>query len=245
MRVFSFCPRCHERGLTFEFCKTPACAQLYSYILPEADTRASDGLVGRYFGRWCVVSPLGEGGFGKVYHALESHADGFRWGALKVLKTTATERDWKKETLLGKVKSRHVAGLLDAGRANGCYYLVTEFVPGKPLGSISLPSLAKIRMVLRQVAHGLTAVHGAGVFMRDIKPENILVDLEAKRVVIIDFGIAKDSDDTTRTEVILGTEHYIAPDRLAGERSGFYTDTYSFACLAAWLVAGGVSSSRA
>ncbi|MCA9548375.1 MAG: protein kinase, partial [Myxococcales bacterium] len=92
-----------------------------------------------------------------------------------------------------------------------------------------------------QVLAGLDAAHRAGVVHRDIKGANVLVDGASRRVKLCDFGIARaqDGDNEAQTGgVILGTPHYIAPERLRGVRDDPRSDLYSVGVLFYRLLTG-------
>jgi serine/threonine protein kinase len=91
---------------------------------------------------------------------------------------------------------------------------------------------ARLRDVLRQIAEGISALHGAGKVHRDVKPSNVLVTDEG-RAVLLDFGliadatIQKDASDVT----VVGTAAYMAPEQAAGRAVGSEADWYSFGVL--------------
>jgi serine/threonine-protein kinase len=83
--------------------------------------------------------------------------------------------------------------------------------------------------IVEQACAGLGYAHGHGVVHRDIKPANLLVRPDG-RVTIVDFGIAQLADQTkklTQTDALLGTFHYIAPERLKGDPSDNRADIWS------------------
>jgi serine/threonine-protein kinase len=90
------------------------------------------------------------------------------------------------------------------------------------------------------VADGLDYAHARGVVHRDIKPTNILLD-GAGGVYIGDFGLAQMLDGdrhVTRTEAIMGTPHYIAPERALGQPADYRCDIYSLGIVAYEMLVG-------
>ena len=141
-------------------------------------------------------------------------------------------------------RTRHIVSVTDHGEEHDRAYLVMELVNGESLeammrreGRCSLKSIAPL---VAQVAKGLTAAHGEGVFHRDLKPANILLSRDEDGgllVKILDFGIAKTvrshkvsgalalEADPFRKEspgheteigIVLGTPNYISPEQARG-----------------------------
>jgi serine/threonine protein kinase len=83
--------------------------------------------------------------------------------------------------------------------------------------------------VVRQVSAGLAAAHEMGVIHRDMKPENVILDA-AGNAKVMDFGIARtvtESSAFTRAGEVVGTPHYLAPERLKNEPADARSDVYS------------------
>src|SRR5262249_2979585 len=133
-----------------------------------------------------------------------------------------------------KLKSRHVAQVYDHGvTAGGQPYIVMEFLEGESLETAiqrrgALPP-AEVIAIVREAALALDVAHRAGVVHRDLKPDNIMlaVDAESKprgyTVKLVDFGIAKLLTDeaavsggATHAGTVIGTPHYMAPEALTG-----------------------------
>lgn len=109
-----------------------------------------------------------------------------------------------------------------------------------PLPGDRAGRLARIRAVLPQLADGLSHLHRADIFHRDLSPRNILVDGDG-RVVILDFGIALHghSDLANRgLNQCLGTPLYMAPEQVAGQHAGAASDWYSVGILLYEMLTG-------
>jgi len=90
-----------------------------------------------------------------------------------------------------------------------------------------------------QVAEALDHAHRAGVVHRDVKPANILLDRDG-RARLVDFGIARVENDArqqlTRTDQVVGTLRYMAPEQLAGRETDARTDLYALGLVLAELI---------
>ncbi|WP_051367161.1 serine/threonine protein kinase [Hamadaea tsunoensis] len=203
------------------------------------DLRPNDG---QDIGGYRLLGRLGEGGMGTVF--LAEDAGGTRV-AIKVIRDHLLERDEYRERFRGEVERAKTvppfctAEVLDADPDHEPPYLVVEYVDGPslaevvaeagPLRGTSLHSLG-IGM-----ATALTAIHGANVIHRDLKPGNVL--LPRGGVKVIDFGLARDVDTATgitRTDQVMGTVPYISPERLGGASFGGLRPVTAAADVFAW-----------
>ncbi|HEX7899669.1 MAG TPA: serine/threonine-protein kinase [Planctomycetota bacterium] len=169
-----------------------------------------------------ILRTLGEGGMGVVYEA-EQTALG-RKVALKVLSPALAsdpsfvERFTREAKALAQLTHPNIVGIHEFGVHDGVPYLVMEYVDGVSLRNI-LKKLDSVRAleIVPQICDALAYAHSRGVVHRDIKPENILLDRQG-RVKIADFGLAKlaepDQTRITRTNVVMGTPHYMAPEQM-------------------------------
>ncbi|WP_067169342.1 serine/threonine-protein kinase [Microtetraspora niveoalba] len=187
-------------------------------------------------GPYRLLRRLGEGGMGVVHLALDPHG---RQVAVKVLRPEVTQDDLARRRLsrevetMRRVRSAHIAEVLDADVTGHRPYIVTRYVPGRPLdeivkqdGPLSVDALLRVGA---GVAEALAAVHAAGVIHRDLKPGNVLM-LDG-RPVLIDFGIAQAVDATrlTQTGMFIGTPGYLAPEIIEGHEAGPEVDVHAWA----------------
>ena len=116
-------------------------------------------------------------------------------------------------------------------------------VDGEPLSAALRREgrLAPVRtlQIVRQVAAGLAAAHGAGVVHRDVKPSNLLLGSDGT-VKIIDFGIAwsRSSDPLTGTGEVMGTAQYLSPEQAKGAMAVAASDVYALGMVAYECLAG-------
>lgn len=200
---------------------------------------------GSEVGGYTIVAPLGQGGMGTVYRALDG---GGAPVALKLLHGTdeadADARERLRREVLALQRLRHpaVAAVLDAESDSTEAFIVTELVAGPNLeehvrehGPLSAAELHEAAEGLRSA---LTAVHEAGVVHRDLKPSNVLWTEHGP--VLIDFGIAQAADDArvTSTGLVIGTPGYLAPELLDGAEPGADSDWWGWAALLAFAATG-------
>jgi predicted Ser/Thr protein kinase len=206
-----------------------------------ADSETDPGSVGPYR----LVQRLGEGGMGVVHLGLD---DGGRAVAVKVMRAhvaadpDARRRLAREVETLRRVRHPRVAEVIDADVDGEVPYLVTRFVPGKPLdahvrehGPLARGHVAHVGAVL---ADALRAIHDAGVVHRDVKPANVmLLDGEP---VLIDFGIAHVADETriTMTGLVMGTPGYLSPEVVAGQPVTTATDWWGWGATLVFAATG-------
>ncbi|WP_175541384.1 protein kinase domain-containing protein [Streptomyces aidingensis] len=202
-------------------------------------------------GRYEMTAALGEGGFGEVWQAVDTRIR--RRVAVKLLKAgaesaeKAMRRFFQEATTAGNLSHPHIVTVHDISHtAHGdqrLVYLVMELLDGESLAAVvrrGTPAPADALLWARQIADALAAAHARGIIHRDVKPENVIV-LRAGGVKVVDFGIAKDpdaGDGLTTTGVIIGSPHYMAPERFTGQPLDARSDLYSLGCLLSELLTG-------
>ena len=184
-------------------------------------------------GRYRITGELGRGGMGIVYRGQDPLIG--RDVAIKTLTVVTPElrERFYLEAKSGILSHPNIVTVYELGEHDGSPFIVMEFIAGESLEKTlrrlkRLPVLDAISIV-EQLCAGLGHAHGRGVVHRDVKPANILVQPDW-RVTIVDFGIARLVDQTrqlTKTGALLGTFHYIAPERLKGEPSDGRADIWS------------------
>jgi protein kinase-like protein len=175
----------------------------------------------RQLGGYRMFARLGEGGMGTVFLA-KDHSG--RAVAVKVIRPDLSCDPDFRERFRGEVqRAREVppfctAEILDADPLHETPYLVEEYIDGPSLAEVIAERGPLTGGSLHSVAIGvvtaLAAIHDAGVIHRDLKPTNVLFALGTPKV--IDFGLAKAFDTTTRHTgpgQIFGSIDYMAPER--------------------------------
>ncbi|MCX0274181.1 serine/threonine protein kinase, partial [Nocardia zapadnayensis] len=206
-----------------------------------------EGVEGTEFGRYRLLDPLGAGAMGEVHRAYDTGTE--RMVAVKVLsrefaQDTVYRRRFQREAqLVARLHEPHIVPIHDFGEIDGRLFLEMRLVEAPDLASLladkgSLPA-AEAVAVVAQIAAALDAAHSSGVVHRDVKPSNILVTAEGF-AYLIDFGIARSSQDTTLTRAgtMIGTLAYMAPERLTLDQIDARSDVYSLACVLYECLAG-------
>lgn len=185
-----------------------------------------------------------------VYHAIDIYT-----GEQVVIKIPAVDiRDNKEhlerflleEWIARRINNIHVLKPSQRSRTQHYFYIAHEYINGQTLAQWMIdhpyPSIETVRNIIEQIAKGLQAFHRLEMLHQDLRPENIMID-EHGTVKIIDFGSTKvagieEMVGTDRTENILGTAQYTAPEYLLGEYGGEYSDQFSLAVIAYQLLSG-------
>lgn len=213
-------------------------------------TALNDPLLGTAVGgRFRIVDRLGVGGFGVVYRADQLSVD--RPVAIKVLGLRSSGPDARKRfrreaQVLSRLTSPHTVRLIDFGVLDdGRFYYVMEYLEGQTLEALIARGRVPVDVALRvaeQICHALQEAHGQQVVHRDLKPANVwLQQVSGDRVVkLLDFGTARllDGDKVTRSEVLIGTPAYLAPEQCRSGAIDGRADLYALGLLMFEMIAG-------
>ena len=197
--------------------------------------------------RYTVKRKIGSGGMATVYCA-DDHVLG-REVALKMMhehlinSPESVRRFSGEARAVASLSHENVVKIFDYGENESRPYLVMEYVKGPSLQSFlekngTLPNLVALE-VCRQVLQGLACAHSKGIFHRDIKPDNIIID-EAGVVKIMDFGIAYivNRESMTMTGSFIGSPRYISPEQAEGKPLTGTTDIFSVGVLLYFSLTG-------
>jgi tetratricopeptide (TPR) repeat protein/predicted Ser/Thr protein kinase len=191
--------------------------------------------------RYEVLGQLGQGGMGVVYKVRHTVLETIL--ALKVLPAYFMEnqdivaRFTREARVVARLHHPNIVRVLDleSDADLNFYYFIMEYIEGETLdqyvrkkGPLPLPEIVEIG---KQIASALEYAHNyhPSIVHRDIKPANIMIEAHSNRVVVMDFGIAKERGDTdgTKTGAVIGTLKYASPEQLRHEPLEGSADVYS------------------
>ena len=226
-----------------------------------------------FAGRYELRGRLGSGGFGTVYRAWDTHLRievALKVTNAAIADPGLIQRFEREAHVIARLSHENIVKIYDFGVADGTPFYTMECIAGDSLQKVMdvnrvLAPRAAAR-ITRDTALALHHAHINGVVHRDVKPHNILVQpreetgatrkgdasesvrstqgvISQFRVVLTDFGLAKDEGAQTKLSVtgeVMGTPHYMAPEQAMGERAsvGPATDVYSLGVTLYYLLSG-------
>lgn len=195
--------------------------------------------------RYRLDRRIAVGGMGEVWDAADTRLD--RRVAVKVLKPELCgdaeflHRFRTEARTTASLNHPGIAAVHDYGETaalpdgpQDTAYLVMELVEGEPLAALLAKhhrlTAEQTLEILEQAGLALQAAHERGYVHRDVKPGNIMIGPNGA-VKLTDFGIAKAADaaPVTRSGMVMGTAHYIAPEQAIGHDAEPASDVYSLA----------------
>src|SRR5918992_2275633 len=198
-------------------------------------------------GEFEIGHELGRGGMAAVFlaHELSLHRD----VAIKVMSPGLLMGDgmidrFKREAItIAHLNHPNIVSCFSVRQAEGLHFFVMRYIQGRSLEQIirdagRLP-VPMVRSILCQVSSALTYAHRSRVVHRDVKPANILIDVDGNAVVT-DFGIAKVArlPGHTHTGALVRTPAYMSPEQCAGTEVTGATDQYSLGAVAYEMITG-------
>jgi predicted Ser/Thr protein kinase len=207
-----------------------------------------DTSVRKKIGKYEILGVVGRGGMGVVYRAEDTLI-----GRPVAIKTLNESLDGQPEMLKRFYREAqaplhpNIAIVFDVGAEDGKPFIVMEFIDGEGLDKLISSkrplSLIEKLSVIEQVCTGLGFAHQCGVIHRDIKPANIMVKRNPIQAKIVDFGIAsvqkaKFETGLTQTGTVIGSVHYISPERLKGEPFDGRSDIWATGVMLYQLLCG-------
>ena len=214
--------------------------------------------------RYDIEQVLGQGSAGIVYRVRDRET-GERLALKKLLRVDSRSVQLLKHEFRSLADLHHpnLVKLYDLGRSHGAWFITMEYLrgsdlltylntahdsltsqaPGVPANQNSAtPSLVRLCGAFAQLAHGIEALHRAGMLHRDLKPRNVMVD--DGRVVVLDFGLVREVGDTaatvTRDGTVAGTPAYMAPEQAEDAPLSAATDWYAFGVMLYEALSGGL-----
>lgn len=251
------CPKCHsENPETLKFCGEcgtqliPSSRDIQPEVTETLQTAVRELTTGSTFaGRYQVIEELGKGGMGSVYKVYDAEVE--EKVALKLLNPEIasdeeTIKRFRNELKLARaISHKNVCRMHDLGQQEGVYYITMEYVAGENLKSFIRRSgqlnVDKAIGIAAEICEGLAEAHRLGVVHRDLKPQNIMIDLEGN-AQIMDFGIARSlkAAGVTGPGVIIGTPEYMSPEQVQGEAADQRSDIYAVGVILYEMLTGRV-----
>lgn len=203
-----------------------------------------------------IEGPIGKGGMGEVYQATHARLSG-RYAVKLLLREVGRGQEvlrrFKQEAeITSRLRHPNIVQVIDfAQMPDGTPFMVMEFLSGHDLAeelrTVGHIPPARAVDLLDQVANGLAAAHAENIVHRDLKPANIfLTPLPGRRrelAKIVDFGISKVRALTvglTRTQTVIGTPQYMAPEQARGQVRDIdaRTDQFALGAIAFEMLSG-------
>jgi TPR repeat protein len=197
---------------------------------------------------------IGRGGFAEVFRVRDLWLK--RDLALKAIRPdlsvsgTLLARFRREAEAVAALRHPSIVPIYDIGEADGIMYILMPLIKGESLKGLLVRDgrrpINEARRILLEAAGALASAHEAGVVHRDIKPENIMLEGKSRRVLVMDFGIAKVMDaagdsSLTSSGTIVGTPHYMSPEQASGDpHLDHRTDQYSLAVVGYHMLTGSV-----
>jgi CHASE2 domain-containing sensor protein len=193
-------------------------------------------------GRYQVDKELGKGAMGVVYLGKDP-----KIGRVVAIKTMALAQEFEPDELqdvkerffreaetAGRLNHPNIVTIFDAGEEHDLAYIAMEFLKGKDLVPYTKPDsllpIEKAVSIHARIAEALAYAHRLNVVHRDVKPANMMYDIDSDTVKVTDFGIARITDSSrTKTGMVLGTPSYMSPEQLSGQKIDGRSDLFSLA----------------
>ncbi len=187
-----------------------------------------------------LIEPIGTGGMAYVYKAKDIRLG--RNVAVKVLKPEFNndkefiKRFQTESKAMAHLSHANIVNVYDVGFEDDMNYIVMELIKGSTLKDYleTLPSFMKEEAVINiaiQICSALAQAHSKEVVHRDIKAQNILIDVDG-RIKVADFGIARAIGGTiNKADDAFGSVHYASPEQVRVRRVDRRSDIYSLGIL--------------
>ena len=254
------CLNCGKDGLPLKAEVCPQCGvylpSLLRDVLPAGTTLA---------GKYQITYALGRGGFGITYQAIHSFLEQMvavkeffpqtvvRQGTTAEIVVPTTEREaydrglrrFRREgQTLAKMDHPNVVGVRDYFEERGTAYLVMEYVEGVTLRKMmeAQPEQrftpTRVREIMGALVNALNAVHAAGIYHLDLKPDNVLLTPEG-RLVLVDFGAARQGfGGNKKSSTQAFTEAYAPPEILGRRDVGPESDIFEMGMMLYEMLTG-------
>ena len=198
-------------------------------------------------GKFEILEKIGEGGMGAVFLARQIDLD--RNVAIKVLAGSVAGEDvlrdrFRQEALIiARLSHPHIINIISIEQHKDTFCIVMEYLEGRTLQEMvsreGRLTPARALSITSQAADALHYAHQKGIVHRDVKPDNIMI-LEGDAVKMMDFGIARWSDSSLRTQtgISMGTPKFMSPEQARGRETDARSDVYSLGLVLYYIITG-------
>ncbi len=254
----------HHKGKAENFIDSPA-VERAAPLLVQNDSEAE--LVknrlepGQQVSHYVTIQKLGAGGMGEVYLARDAQLD--RTVALKILPADVAsdkrrmQRFKQEARMVSALNQPNIVTIFEFNETDSLHFIATEYVDGETLRQHSRRgrmTLVEIMDISSQILAALDAAHEAKIVHRDIKPENVMIRRRDRVVKVLDFGLAKLTENKpaslsgteASTEMmvktvpgsVMGTVGYMSPEQAQGLMIDNRTDLWSTGVVLYEMIAG-------
>jgi len=210
-------------------------------------------MIAKQFGQYEIQEMIDQGAMGIVFRGFDPVVQ--RTVAIKTLhahlfhdkeqREAYLQRFFREIRLAGTLNHPNIVTVYSAAEQDGVPYVVMEYVAGETLDGRMTSDKpftpGEIRTIMTQCCLALDYAHSHGIVHRDIKPANILLPSGELQIKITDFGVARmvdDQDQLTRTQEVVGTAIYMAPEQLSGSGLDGRADLFSLGVIFYQLITG-------
>jgi len=220
--------------------------QIGSTVLAFTDSARGNAFIGKKIGGYRIVEQVGLGGMGRVFKAIQVSLN--REVALKLLSTRLTrdpafvKKFTEEARAAAALTHPNVIQVYDVGSEGNFHYYSMEFAQGgtvdEQLSAEEPIPVARAVEIIRDAAGGLAFAESLGIVHQDIKPQNLMID-KFNVTKIADMGLATSVEDAEAGgNEIVGTPHFISPERIRRTELDIRSDIYSLGCTFYMILTG-------
>ena len=185
-----------------------------------------------FFKDYTQKETLGQGHFGKI-HIVENKKTHKTYVAKTINKTNSSLREIEWEVYISgflcSFKHPNIVSFEDIYYTHDTVYIIMEYIPNGSLDKhlFLLPKNESTKLVL-QIVSAINFLHSKSIMHRDIKLENIAINLQEKTVKLLDFGLSKVNFPTEKSYDCCGTVSYSAPEIFENKPYDLTVDIWSY-----------------
>jgi serine/threonine protein kinase len=197
----------------------------------------------QHVAKYVVRGLMRRGGMGAVYLAYDPELE--RDVVIKLLREEddpgLQQRFAREAKAIARLRHPNIVTIFDYGIDDGRQYIVMEYIPGETFAEVirrrAVLTLDRKLELIEGVCAGLSHAHAAGIVHRDVKPANLMIDVDGT-VKVLDFGIARTTAPTLTAEGdVIGTLNYMSPEQLTTGRVDARSDIFAVGAVLYELIA--------